>query len=269
MCLYVYLHMINSQITKLVTKSGNGAVVYVPSAWMDKKVSISLIDIDIAEEIFYLLKPNLGHVMGICLYGSHARNEQMEDSDIDVLVIADKKFELKPSKFDVQIVEINTLKEGIIKNPIIFYSIISEAKPIMNSYLLEELKNADKKRFDFSWFIQTSKSALSIARGFLELSKKNDIKYADNSSIYSIMLRARGLYLMLCIINGKKYTNEGFLDFLVNLGAAKEIVHKMHGIYRAEKINKTRLASIPIDEVYKICLIIEQAMKKHEKRKKS
>ena len=261
--------MINSQITKQVTKSGNGAVVYVPSAWMDKKVSISLIEIDMAEELFYLLRPNLENVMGIYLYGSYSRKEQVEDSDIDVLVIADKKFELKPSKFDVRVVDINTLKEGIIKNPIIFYSIISEAKPIINSYLLEELKNADKKQFDFSWFIRTSKSALSIARGFLELSKKNDIKYADNSSIYSIMLRARGLYLMLCIIDGKKYTNEGFLAFLVNLGAAKELIHKMYGIYRTEKINKTISSSIPSDEVYKICLIIERAMKKHEKRKKS
>ncbi|MBS3108332.1 nucleotidyltransferase domain-containing protein [Candidatus Woesearchaeota archaeon] len=261
--------MVNSQITKFVTKSGNGAVVYVPSAWMDKKVSVSLIDVDISEELFYLFKPNLENVMGVYLYGSYARKEQLEDSDIDILVIADKKFELKPSKFDIRVIDINTMKEGIRRNPIIFYSIIHEAKPIINSHLLEELKNADKRLFNFSWFIRTSKSALGIARGFLELSKQNGIKYADNSSIYSIMLRARGLYIMLCIISGKKYTNEGFLVFLVNLGAVRELVDKMYDVYRAEKMNKTTSASIPIDGVYKIGLIIERAMKKYAKKKKS
>src|SRR3989338_11637860 len=133
----------NSELTKTVSRSGNGGVVYVPSKWMNKKVSISLMEADIAEELFYLLKPSLEHVIGVYIYGSYARGEEMEDSDIDILVVVDEKFKIKPSRFDIHLAEIKTLKEGIQKNPIIFYSIISEAKPIINSYLLEELKNAD------------------------------------------------------------------------------------------------------------------------------
>ena len=98
------------------------------------------------------------------------------------------------------------------KNPIIFLSIIREAKVIMNSYLLNNLNKI--KKINFSWFINTTKSALKIDKNLLELNKKNNLKYASSASIYSIILRARGFYLMRCIEDNKKYTNKDFLNYL-------------------------------------------------------
>lgn len=255
------------QVTKIVSKSGNGAIVYVPSKWMDKKVIVSLADLDIKEELFYLLKDNLQHVMGIYLYGSYARNEQSEDSDIDILIVVDKKFDLNPSQFDIHMVDIKTLKDGLKNNPIIFFSIIRESKALLNQYLLDELKKFYVN--DFSWFVNTTKSALNIARELLNLNKEEGAKYANNASIYSIFLRARGLYLIKCIKDNCEYTNKGFLDYLISLGFEWEFIESAYKVYRAEKINKVIISDISIKEIYNLCLKLEKEIEKYEKKKKS
>lgn len=264
----MYIHM--EQITKVVSKSGNGAIVYVPSKWMNRRVSITLADLDIheiSEELFYLFKDNLKNVIGIYLYGSYARNEQLEDSDIDILIVVDKKFDLKPSRFDIHMVDIHVLEEGLKKNPIIFLSIIREAKIIINPGLLDNLKKIKDK--DFSWFINSTKSALKIDKNLLELNKKNNIKYASGASIYSIILRARGFYLIKCIENNKDYTNKNFLDYLVNLGFERVFVDKIYATYRNIKINKSIVSNILVDKVYDLCLKVEKEVMIYEKKKKS
>ena len=258
------------QITKVVSKSGNGAIVYVPSKWMNRKVSITLADLsfpEISEELFYLLKDNLENIIGIYLYGSYSRNEQLEDSDIDILFVVDKKFDLKPNRFDIHMIDIHTLENGLRKNPIIFLSIIREAKVIMNSYLLNNLNKI--KKINFSWFINTTKSALKIDKNLLELNKKNNLKYASSASIYSIILRARGFYLMRCIEDNKKYTNKDFLNYLINLGFEKKFIGQIYTLYRNIKMNKIISSDISTDEVYDLCLKIEKEVATYEKRKKS
>jgi len=254
------------QIIKTVTKSGNGAVVYVPSKWISRKVNITLFDLDIVEELFYLLKENLRHVIGLYVYGSYARGEQLEDSDIDILVVVDKRFDLKPNKFDIHMVDINALKDGVRKNPLIFLSIIKEAKAIINQYLLEEFKKIVAK--DFSWFIKTAKSALKISKGLLDLNKKEG-GYASNASIYSIILRARGFYLIKCHEENKTYTNKGFLNYLVWLGFDRLFIEDVYKVYRYEKMNKIIILDLPIDKTYNLCLRLEKEIMLYEKRKKS
>ena len=255
------------QVTKFVSKSGNGAIVYVPSKWMNKKVIVSLADLDIKEEVLHLLKDNLQHVIGVYLYGSYARNEQLEDSDIDLLIVVDKKFDLNPSQFDIHMVEIKSLKDGLKKNPIIFFSIIREAKTLLNQYLLDELKKFEVK--DFSWFISTTKSALKISKGLLNLNKEEGAKYANNASIYSIFLRARGLYIIKCIKDNREYTNKGFLNYLINLGFESKFIENAYKVYRAEKVNKLIISDISIKDIYNLCLKLEKEIKKYEKKEKS
>jgi len=262
----MYIHM--DQVTKIVSKSGNGAIVYVPSKWMNRKVSVNLIDIDIMEELFYLLKPYLKYVIGLYLYGSYARNEEMEDSDIDILIVVNKKFKLKPNRFDIHLVEINSLEKIKNNDPLLFYSIIKESRVLINEYLLETFKKVDVNKLNFSWFIDTSKSALKIDKKLLELDRDLE-KYAPNSSIYSIILRARGFYLMKCIKEKRDYTNKDFLNFLISLGFEKKFIEYAYRIYRAAKIDKEIDLKIPLDYTYRLCLKIEELIKKYEKRKKS
>lgn len=251
------------QITKIVSRSGNGAIVYVPSKWMNRRVNISLTDIDIQEELFYLLKDNLKNIIAIGIYGSYARGEWKEDSDIDILVVVDKKFELKPSRFDIHLIEINLLKEGLKKNPIIFYSKIKEIKAVFNEYLFNEFKRIKSK--NFSWFIKTSKSAIEINKEFLKL----DEKYANTSVIYSIMLRSRGIYIMNCIIKDKEYTNKGFLEYLEKLGFERNFIEEMYKVYKIEKSNGQIVSKLNKDKVYNFCEGIEKELRKYEKKKKS
>ena len=206
-------------------------------------------------------------MIGVYIYGSYARNEQLEDSDIDLLIVVDKKFDVSPSQFDIHMVEIKSLKDGLKKNPIIFFSIIREAKTILNQNLLDELKKFDVK--DFSWFINTTKSALKISKGLLDLNKEEGVRYANNASIYSIFLRARGLYIIKCIKDNREYTNKGFLNYLINLEFESKFIENAYKVYRAEKVNKLIISDISIEDIYNLCLRLEKEVEKYEKKKKS
>jgi len=87
------------QIVKRVVESGTGGIVYAPRKWLGQEVIVILPKQpgDIKERLIGILGPKLEHVIGIYLTGSYARNESAKDSDIDILVISDSKFEL-PSR---------------------------------------------------------------------------------------------------------------------------------------------------------------------------
>ena len=85
---------VKEQIVKTVVKSGNGGAVWVPKNWLGQEVVVILPDkpkISLKEKIIHILEPHLKEIAALAIYGSYARNEQTEDSDIDILVIAANK----------------------------------------------------------------------------------------------------------------------------------------------------------------------------------
>src|SRR3989344_4814890 len=88
---------VKEAIEKQVVGFGNGSIVYTPKKWIGEKVLVILEEkpMDIKGETMEMLKPHLESVEGVYLYGSFARNEQAEKSDIDILGIADKKIEME------------------------------------------------------------------------------------------------------------------------------------------------------------------------------
>src|SRR3989338_748111 len=94
---------VREKVEKEVVSFGNGSIVYAPKKWIGQKVLVILQEkpFDIKAQILEVLKPYLGCVEGVFLFGSFARNEQSDSSDIDVLVIANRKFDLtKVQNFD-------------------------------------------------------------------------------------------------------------------------------------------------------------------------
>ena len=81
-------------IRKRVVPFGNGSIVYTPKTWIGRDVIITLPKFSLKEELFRILDPFLEIIKGVYIYGSYARNESEDDSDIDVLVICDKKFKI-------------------------------------------------------------------------------------------------------------------------------------------------------------------------------
>ena len=94
--MYIHIYM----ITKLVQKFGNSAHVVLPKEYIGKRIRFiaepKTFD-DIKSQVLEILKPYLENILGIYLYGSYARNEQIIDSDVDILVITNTK-----SKFMVK-----------------------------------------------------------------------------------------------------------------------------------------------------------------------
>ncbi len=243
--------LIKEQIRKKVNKSGNGGAVWVPKEWLGEEIIITRIEtpkLSLKEEIIHLLLPQIENISGVFIYGSYARKEETADSDIDILVLAKNKFDIKNTKkFDIDIIEVKKIKNLVQKN-IFIYSMIKESKPIMNAYLLEELKNSDKNFKDsINWFKETTQDSIKSVREFIELDKMESKYVLSYSIIYSLILRLRGLFLISCILNNKKFSNKLFKQW-INISNSE--FKKIYLVYRNIRDNKkTSSIKITLEQV--------------------
>ena len=102
------------QIFRKVTLIGNGAHVFAPKEWAGEKVIIVRTpEIPLRRKILKILEPHLEDILGVYLYGSYARGEQREDSDIDVLVISNKNFKVREKGFEIIVLKEDEIKDAI------------------------------------------------------------------------------------------------------------------------------------------------------------
>ena len=101
----------NEQLRRKVASIGNGAHVFAPREWLNDEVLLIRIPKQSAEErILEVLKPYLENIIGVYLYGSYARNEQNSKSDIDLLIITNKKISIKKEKYEIIVLEEKNMK---------------------------------------------------------------------------------------------------------------------------------------------------------------
>lgn len=241
---------IKEQIVKTVVKSGNGGAVWVPKNWLGEEVIVTLPEkpkLSLKEEILRILTPYFKDIIAVFIYGSYARHEQTADSDIDVLVIARKKFSIhvKKEKIELQVVQLDKLKNTIIKNPV-YYQIIREAEPIINSQLLEELKNIKIDFKKFKWFIETTKEHIKSNKELVELDKLDNKYLSSYSVLYSTILRLRAVFIIKCIMRNKEFSNKSFKKWILNYKVAKSDYENVYKIYKAVRDN-TKIKDIKIE----------------------
>lgn len=233
---------VQEQLVKRVVSSGNGGAVWVPKSWLGEEIIVirpEKPELDIKEKIIKILVPHLQDVIAIFLYGSYARNEQDKDSDIDVLVVAKEKFNIKKQeKVDIKVTQLDKLKETVAKNPIMYLSILQEAKPIVNSSLLDELKKVKINHKNFKWFIQTTTDHIKTNKEFIKLDKLDGEYLTSYSVIYSIMLRLRGIFLIKSLISKKDYSNKLFKKWLLKHNISNPEYMTAYNIYRSIRDNK-------------------------------
>lgn len=234
------------QLIRKVSLFGNGAHIIAPREWVNESVLIIRIeDKPIKQRILELLTPHLDKVIGVFIYGSHARGESSVNSDIDVLVVARETFNFeKTSGIDLIIVPEKDIKHLIKSNPILLYSIFREAKPVINDNYLENLRKIKLNKNYFKPFLNQTENAIKSNEEILELDKQTG-KVTSNAVIYSLILRLRGLFIIDSLLHNVDFSNSKFSKWLQSYNINYNSVYE---VYRNVRNDKKEKDSVPLEQ---------------------
>lgn len=260
---------VQESVEKSVVAFGNGSIVYTPKKWIGKKVTVILEEssLDIKQQSLEILKPFFNLIQGVFLFGSHARNEQTADSDIDLLIISSKPFSLpKTDGFDFLIKTKEQFIYELKKDYTAFLpSILNESKPIFNESLLNELKKT-KSNPDFSKFLDETLTAFKNIDLLLKADKKiNSSKFDSFASVYSLTLRLKTLILIQCFLTDKPFSNKKLFELLETVFSSKKAFEFLK-VFNSEKNEKGKayLAEISVPEVEKLFELVKKEFLKTE-----
>lgn len=264
---------IKEQIVKTVVKSGNGGAVWVPRSWLGEEVVVILPQkpkLRIKERIINSLEPHLKDIISVSIYGSYARKEQTKESDVDVLVITkDKTLALEIKGMDVMSIPLEKLKNSIEKYPAMYYQIIQESEPLINSSVMDELKKIKISKENFSDFLKDTKAYIKTNVEFLELDKLDGGYVESHSVLYSTMLRLRGVFILKCILQKNAFSNKNFKKWVVEQGVSDSEFEDSYRAYRLVRDKKLiGNLKIRIDTAEKLIKILKRqiaSLETHDK----
>ena len=254
---------IKEQLVKTVVKSGNGGAVWVPKDWLGQEVIVILPDkpkLDPKEKVIHLLEPYLKDVIAVFIYGSYARHEETKKSDIDVMVITKGKplkIEIKEPSLELTTFELDKFKKIIEKYPVMYYQIVQEAEPLINAYILDELKNIKVGNKNFKIYLDETKEHIKSNKELIELDKLDSEYVKSYSVIYSMILRLRGTFIVKCILNKEKFSNKSFQEWLIQHGITNREFEQCYEIYSLIRDNRNiKNKKIKISLVQKLLNIL-------------
>jgi len=252
--------MINQeQIARIARPFGNGAHVFVPKEWTGEQILIIKPQKkNLKERIISELEPYFGSIVGVYLYGSYARDEQRADSDIDLFVITNEKIKIKTRGFEIVCLKQNEIEKAIKIEPILLHSIFSEAKVIINSKLLEEIKsNYSPVLGDFEVFLKDTQRMIKVNEDFLNLEKSKIL--SSEAIIYSLVLRLRGLFIINSILKNRKYSHKRFKDWIKS--ELSEIdFNSIYDAYRSSKNDKKIKQKIKSEDIKKLLKFLKNGV---------
>jgi predicted nucleotidyltransferase len=247
------------QIIRKVSKVGNGAHIFAPKEWINEQVLIIRIEKKtLQEKILEKIAPYLDKITSVILFGSNARKESNENSDIDILIISKEKLKIeKEEGLDIISISEDEIDKAIEINPILMYSIFSEGKPIINESYLQKLKKIKTDPKKFKKFIDETEKSIVSDLEINELDKKTG-KYSSDSLIYSLFLRLRGIYIIKCLLGKKDFSNKAFSEWI-----GKTTYQKIYPIYtqvRKEIYGKD--TKVPIEETERLINFLKEELNK-------
>lgn len=256
------------ELIKPIVKVGNSAGVILPKEFLHGRAKIKIVEkpIDVKRDILEMLDPYLEDVAGVYLYGSRARNEADKESDVDVLVITTKKIKIKRRGWEIIILEEKDLGWVFKNHPIMMYSIIAEAKPIINSKLLDKLKEKYRPRKEnFREFVNDTKRMAKVNGDEIKIDKKEcDILIPGNAIAYSLILRLRGMFIMKMLLEKNSYSHKQFKLWLINEAKLNkkdlDIAYKGYEIVKNDKKIKV---DIQIEIAEKLLALLKKEIKKY------
>ncbi|MBU2523552.1 MAG: nucleotidyltransferase domain-containing protein [Nanoarchaeota archaeon] len=247
------------KIIKKAMAMGNGAAVYIPREYSGRQVVILLPEgiNDIKKRIIEKLVDHMENIVGVYLFGSHARDESNLLSDIDVLIITkdeDKSLKKLFDDMDVRVTTLERIKKSIENLPAITLPILKEAKTIINPVLLDELKNSKLNYKNFKWNFEDIKRIIRIIETFIEVDKE-DISI---SHIYSLIMRARVCYMIDCLIKNRQFSNREFQAEMIKRELSVKTYEKYYDIYRRVRDGEEIDGKIDKEEITKLIKLIKK-----------
>jgi hypothetical protein len=211
------------RVVKAVKPSGNSGSVYVPREWIGQSVEISLYSAEAI--VLEALYPHVESILGIYLYGPHAKGMGTPEQDVDVLVITDKSIPIENAEgINCTVIALEKVGEYAKANQAEYSEIVCEAFPVMNELLLAHLKNYIMGDEALTQFIEGLDSSLSIAGS---LAQEGD--YA--SAAYALMQRLKDY----SVLSSGGIFNYGKLEeYACGKGIDKERFKKLYEAYLAQ-----------------------------------
>jgi len=207
------------QIKKAI-KAGNSSAVILPRAWLNKEVRVELIKKTpetILKEVIEILKENISleSIIGIYLVGSYARQEENENSDIDILVITDDidKEVIEKGIYNVLIVSYQLLHQKLEQDLFPIGQMLKEAKSLLNSNYIKDLDIKVTKK-NVKWYLDTTKEKLDIIKEYIDDAKKENRNHIRDRIAYTLVLRIRTLEIIKKLIQNKNYSNRKFVGLI-------------------------------------------------------
>ena len=213
---------VNVEIKKTV-KAGNSSAVILPKAWLDKEVRVELIKKThetMLQEVINIVKEDasLEEIIGVYLVGSYARGEEDRNSDVDILVIS--------ANTDIEMISkgiynIFFMSEGLLKwklesDLFPIGQMIREARPLINASYLKSIKIEVTEK-NVRWYLDTTKKKLDLIEKILALYRRERV---SDKVAYSLILRARTLYIMQKLILNHEYSKKDFKELIAKVSGS-------------------------------------------------
>ena len=253
------------KLTKTVQELGNGGHIYLPKELIGQQVVViaTKSEEEIRKEVLNILFPYLSHVKGVYLHGSYARGEQTPESDIEILVVADKKLSIdcRVGRYDITTTTLEGIKKTIDKNAPLILPMVKEAKAIINDSLIDWLRKEKITKKNIKWYVETTGSALKV----VEILVGDEMKSSIPNIVYTLMLRLKGLLSIKLLKEGRGYSNKALFQYLAGNGIeeGKELYH-IYSITRDRKRIHYELDDYSeISKLLKLTKILLKEVKKY------
>lgn len=251
------------ELVKPVVKVGNGAGVVLPREWYGGLAKVELVEtpVNIKKDIFEILGRYLDQILGIYVVGSYARNQQTEDSDVDILAVTSElNKRIVSGKYEILLISRDNLEETLKKNILPLLPMLKESKTVLNGELVENYKKTSLTKKNLNWHIETTKSAIKLNESFVSDCRDDRENCGDEVS-YSLILRLREVYIVDCLINNKKWSTKELKSLIKKVSGS---MRAYEGYVRSKK-NKKSKKNLEVEEAGKIIKYIGKRIEWQEK----
>jgi predicted nucleotidyltransferase len=243
--------MKSEKMVKKVIPSGNAGGVYVPKKWINQYVVVSLFRAE--DYVMDAFKPFMDEIKGIYMHGSHARGDSSPESDINVLVVAEKDipYQRKPG-LNAEIILLENLSRYASDSPVDYYCMVNEAVPLADSGLLEDMRR-------YSLSEEKIRKVLDDSIRSVKMLDHLVLEGDYPAAIYSLIYRLRSLYVVHA--RARKYTHRGFSEFISRAGMPQEDFLRLYNVYRLKRDDKEVRCGPSLGDVESLAKITDKTIK--------